>query len=266
MPETMTEETLKKSPAITGIDPKGHQRALRKISPPEDRPGWIPREIKRDWDKDPYAYQTEEELMPAGGLHGELMGLFAELLRAFLESKGLRFLMDTFMLYRDRRGVKQRISPDFLIMPFRSPPPSAYDLDAEPPPLAVVEITSPKSHVADKKKKVRFYMDFGIPAYLVIDAITQRGKPRDPIQLTLWRKTDGEVRKIRPDADGYLPVPELFVKIKAEGRKIVVADIVTGEILRDSAQLRESEARERQRAERLAAKLREMGVSPDEME
>ncbi|MCP4622692.1 MAG: Uma2 family endonuclease, partial [bacterium] len=72
------------------------------------------------------------------------------------------------MLYRDENGVKRRISPDFMIIPFRSPPSSAHDLDAEPPPLATVEISSPKSHAADGKKKIRLYTALGIPACLVI--------------------------------------------------------------------------------------------------
>jgi hypothetical protein len=37
-----------------------------------DRPGWIPSDLAQEWDPDPYAYQTEEELMPAGGLHGHM--------------------------------------------------------------------------------------------------------------------------------------------------------------------------------------------------
>lgn len=269
MPGILTEETVATAPDISVIVPHAREE--------NDRPGWIPSDITRDWDTNPYAYQTEEELMPAGGLHGDLLTRFAEVVRAFLETRGIRFLADTFMLYRDERGVKQRISPDFLIMPFRSPPPSAYDLDVEPPPLAVVEITSSKSHMTDRGKKLRLYMGMGIPVYLVIDAITPGGKQRDPIRLTLWRKEKGRIREIPPDADGYLAVPEMHVKMKAEGRNLVVVDIKTGEILRDTGELIESELwerqraerekkradRERQRAERLAAKLREMGISPE---
>lgn len=270
MPETMMEETATGRPIVTGIIPSGHKRADGKIAKSSggifvDRPGWIPPEITHDWDTNPYAYQTEEELMPAGGLHGELLTRFAEVARAFLETKGLRFLADTFILYRDEHGVKQRVSPDFLIMPFRSPPPSAYDLDVEPPPLAAVEITSPKSHLADRDTKRRFYMNLGIPAYLVIDAITPQGEQRDPVELILWRNTKGAVREIQPDAEGYLPVPEMRLKIKAERKKLIVADIATGEILRDAGELRESEARERQRVERLEAKLREMGIDPENL-
>ena len=131
-----------------------------------DRPGWIPAEITHNWDTDPYAYQTEEELMPGGGLHGQLLAYLMELLRATLKARGLMLLMDTFMLYRDKQGIKQRIAPDLLLMPFRFPPPSAYDLDVEPPPLCVVEVTSTKSHFRDLQQKVPFYLGLGIPFYL----------------------------------------------------------------------------------------------------
>ncbi len=285
MPETLTEKTITGTSVLPGIIPGDHDIA-KSSDRIDDRPGWIPPDILYDWDANPYAYQTEEELMPAGGLHGHLLNRFAEVVRTFLEKKGMCFLLDTFMLYRDKQGVKQRISPDLLIMPFRSQPLSAYDMDAEPPPLAVVEITSPKSRITDRETKRRLYMDLGIPVCLVIDAITSQGKPCDP-ELFLWRKTGGAVRKIKPDANGYLPIPEMHVKIKAEDRNLVVADIMTGEILRDKGEIEQSEAREKQRAdqeskradqereranqeteraERLAAKLRELGIALEEME
>ncbi len=119
-----------------------------------DRPGWIPDHITWDWDTNPYAYQTEEELMPAGGLHGRLLSYISELLRSFLEARGLMLLTDLFLLYRDSNGIKQRIGPDMLLMPFRSPPPSAYDLDIEPLPMGVAEVTSPKSRLKDMNKKL----------------------------------------------------------------------------------------------------------------
>ena len=46
-----------------------------------ERPAWIPPEIGSDWDPNPYAYQTEEELMPAGGLHGKILAYVLEALR-----------------------------------------------------------------------------------------------------------------------------------------------------------------------------------------
>ena len=85
-----------------------------------DRPGWIPSHIINNWDDYPYAYQTEEELMPAGGLHGQILSCIMESLRYYLNSQGLMFLMDIFVLYRDNQGIKQRFSPDLILLPFRS--------------------------------------------------------------------------------------------------------------------------------------------------
>jgi hypothetical protein len=44
-----------------------------------DRPGWIPPHITNNWDTDPFVYQTEEELMPASGLHGQLLTYVTEM-------------------------------------------------------------------------------------------------------------------------------------------------------------------------------------------
>jgi len=238
---------------------------------PGDRPGWIPPDILYDWDTDPYAYQTEEELMPAGGLHGQLLAYVMEILRDFIELRDMMMLTDTFMLYRDYQGMRQRVAPDLLLMPFRADPPSAYDLDIEPPPLFVAEVTSPDSHLKDLENNVSFYAAMGIPAYLVIDAVTPgtKPKPREQIGLYLWRSSGSLVRRARPDAEGYLPLPEMGVRVKAPGRKMIFSDIATGEILKDAGGLRQWGEEQRQRAEmaeektrRLAEQLRAMGIEP----
>ncbi|MDM8523692.1 Uma2 family endonuclease [Desulfococcaceae bacterium HSG8] len=239
-----------------------------------DRPGWIPPGILHDWDTDPYAYQTEEELMPAGGLHGKLLNYISEILRDFLETKELMLLTDIFMMYRDSRGIKQRIGPDMLLMPFRPHPPSSYDLDTEPPPRFVGEVTSPGSHLKDLEDNVPFYAGLGIESYLIIDAITPRAEPQEQIGLHLWKRTrSGNVRRIRPDAEGYLPLPEMKVKIKARGQQLVFADIMTGEVLRDAGQMRKwaelaekTAVKERQRAqlaEKTAQKERQRAQSAE---
>ncbi|MCP4698183.1 MAG: hypothetical protein GY862_15215 [Gammaproteobacteria bacterium] len=105
-----------------------------------DRPGWIPPEITHDWDTCPYAYQTEEELMPGGGPHGGLRVYIMNILRVTLEKRNLMLLMDSFMLYRDESGVKRRVSPDLLLMPWRSSEPDAYDLEIERPPLCLKDL------------------------------------------------------------------------------------------------------------------------------
>ncbi len=198
-----------------------------------DRPGWIPSHIQDDWDTDPYAYQTEEELMPAGGLHGLQLAYLLEVLRLHLKKRGLMLLLDTFMLYRDKWGGKQRIAPDLLLMPFRFPPPSAYDLDIEPPPLFVAEVTSIKSRLSDLNKKVSLYFGLGIPSYLVLETVTPIGQQRKEVKLHGWELVNGLPSPILPNATGGLTFPQMGLSVQAEGLNVFFVDLATGERLRD---------------------------------
>lgn len=228
---------------------------------PADRPGWIPAHITADWDPNPYAYQTEEELMPAGGLHGQLLAYILEVVRHFVAARGLMFLLDTFLLYRDTRGIKRRIAPDLLLMALRSPAPATYDLDVEPPPLLVVEVTSPKSHLGDLKAKVSFYQRLGVAAYLVIDAIAPNAQPRAQIELHLWRGVAGRLRRVSPDEDDGFSLPEIGLRIAAAEQKVRFIDLDTGEELLDAGEAlaarKEAEVRIREeRAARASAEAR----------
>jgi Uma2 family endonuclease len=212
-----------------------------------DRPGWIPAKITDHWDSNPYAYQTEEELMPAGGLHGQLLAYLMEVLRATLKERGLMLLLDTFLLYRDPQGIKQRIAPDLLLMPYRFPPPSAYDLDIEPPPLSVVEVTSPKSHLQDLHHKVPFYFSLGISTYLVIDAVTPRSQLRKQIELHLWQRLDGQPSKI--ETAGECMIPEMGLTISAQGQQLYFTESATGKVLLNGEQWHQALQMAKQRAE-----------------
>ncbi|MBV7330749.1 Uma2 family endonuclease [Chloroflexi bacterium TSY] len=226
-----------------------------------DRPGWIPPHITANWDPDPYAYQTEEELMPAGGPHGQLLTYIVEILRHVLETQDLMFLVDTFMLYRDNHGVKRRVAPDLLLMPYRSPAPRAYDLDIEPPPFMTIEVTSQDSHLSDLRQKNGFYLGLGIPTYLVIDAITPEGAPCPQIELHLWRLIHGQIRQISPNATGTFFLPEIGFGVRADGRRIRFLDPMTGEPLLDSSELsalvlEEREARRQEQQARFEAEAK----------
>jgi len=211
-----------------------------------DRPAWIPDHIIENWDPSPYAYQTEEELMPAGGPHGRILAYILSLVMHLTESKGMMFLLDTFMLYRGVDGRKRRIAPDLLLMPFDLVAPSAYDLDTQPPPPLVVEVTSPDSHVADLQEKSAFYMGLGISTYLVVDAVTPTSKLRKQINLYLWRLIDGKMQQMQPDSEGYFTLPELDIGILADGQQIIFKDMETDEIVKDSGQLIELLNQQRQ--------------------
>ena len=201
-----------------------------------ERPGWIPPDVGDNWDDDPYAYQTEEEAMPAGGLHNQLLAYIMEVLRGVLATRGLMFLMDPFLLYRDKQGIKQRIAPDLLLLPLGYPPPHSYDLDVLPPPRCIIEMTSPKSRLRDLRDKRHFYFGLGITTYLVIDAVTPASKLRDKIEFYLWQNVEGAICSISPDKTGYFLLPEMQIKITAIDNQLVFIDAMTEQKLLDIEQ------------------------------
>jgi Uma2 family endonuclease len=215
-----------------------------------DRPGWIPSQIKSNWDTYPYAYQTEEEMMPQGGLHGLLSAYICELLRSYLKEQNFMLLQDPFLLYQDKQQIKQRIAPDLLLMPFRFPPPLSYDISVEQwPPPCVIEITSPESHQKDLDDNKILYMSLGISTYLVIDAITSQGELRPQIELRGWRLINGNTMEIIPDRENCLVLPEMGLKVGTEGQKLFFIEKITGNRLFNSTELKKALQSEVQRAE-----------------
>ena len=76
--------------------------------------------------------------------HGQFLGYLYGLLSSYLESKNLMLLLDSFMLYRDKDGVKQRMGPDLLLMSWQKPAPSFDDVDfvADVTGLTIDELTT----------------------------------------------------------------------------------------------------------------------------
>ncbi|HEW97234.1 MAG: hypothetical protein DRR16_29170 [Candidatus Parabeggiatoa sp. nov. 3] len=227
--------------------PRFKTGVIRKLKP--DRPAWIPAHITENWDTDPFAYQTEEELMRGGGLYGQFLMDVAISLRYYLEKQGLMLLLDTFLIYRNSKQVKHRIGPDLLLMEDCFQAPSSYDLDTRPPPRCLIEITSPKSHLKDLQNNVALYFGLGAETYFVIDGVTPQNKWRVPIELHLWRKTKGQAyQKMGPDNAGYFLLPEMNIKIAVQEQRFIFVNAVTGEVLRDNGQLSEALAQSEERA------------------
>ncbi len=206
-----------------------------------DRPGWIPEWVGDDWDPHPYAYQTREELMPAGNEHSLYIQILAEMLTAVLQRQGLRRFIDVFIFYRDWEGRKQRIAPDLLIAPGPELAPKqgvhSYDLDIEPVPLCVVEIISPRSRKADTQSKGLFYAALGIREYLLLDVEDEDEQLLDPIGISLWRLENELPIPVEPDEEGYLTLEMIGVRLRADRRRLVAQDMATGELLRTNEEL-----------------------------
>ena len=212
-----------------------------KISHLNDRPAWVPNHITDNWDTCPLAYQTEEEYMAQGGLHSYILGYIMEILRHFLRKQDLMFLMDVFLLYRTKNGKKERIAPDLQLIHYQFPPPTSYDLDIEPLPKFVAEVTSPSSREMDLDDKPKFYLEqLGISCCLVIETIDENETPLTQFKLHLWRLVRGRMQKIKADAKGGFDISEIGVHVYAIGQQLVFTDLRTGGRLQDMEELMQS--------------------------
>lgn len=196
-----------------------------------DRPEWIPSHIRKDWDPNPYAYQNEDELMPQGLLHAQLLIYLSQVLPSHLRKFGLAFWPDLFLFYRDTDQIKKRIAPDFMIadsdMEFDG---DSWNLECMPVPKLVGEVTSPDSRKSDLKSKVDLYLKLGINRYLVFDGLDQKGEGTEMIRSRTWLKGLEQ----SPSADGFHEIPELHIKVKAEAADLMIYDLISAKPLLDS--------------------------------
>ncbi len=216
-----------------------------------ERPGWIPDDIGEDWDPDPYAYQTEEEIMPAGTYHGLFLMMVIQMLDGYVQTLGLTMLQDVFVSYRDEQDEKKRLAPDIVLAPVATLTEEqlvgAYDLDVDHPPVCLVEITSPSSHKHDLEEKCYWYALWGVEEYLVFDIVDRR-RVLQEVQCSLWRLYGNSYLRVIPDPEGYLPMQSIGVKVRAVGRQPELRVLATDELLRTKQQ----EAERAQDAEELA--------------
>ncbi|MEM7533474.1 MAG: hypothetical protein AAF639_14930 [Chloroflexota bacterium] len=223
-----------------------------------ERPAWIPAHINANWDADPYAYQTEEEMMPGGIVHGDGMLGFGNLLKKVLKDSDFQLLFDCFMMYRGKDGVRRRIGPDILLIPAQEEYQmgSSYDSETQPIPVCAFELVSPDGDQKDKKS-MRLYLEhLKIPTCILIYLVKDDGKKLPKARIAGWRRNPetGRADKVRPDAKGRILIPELQIWVGVEGQTVYVQNQMTGEVVYDD----DTERLMRQAAEDENQKLREL--------
>jgi len=142
-------------------------------------------------------------------------------------------------------------------------------------PQVIFEILSPGNRPGEMDRKFQFYQQYGVEEYYVYDPddgslegwlragdqlkeVPQMAgfvSPRIGIRFEPGEGPDN-LRILGPNGTPFLTYAELFKKSETEQRRADLAD------QRVEEQTRLAEA-ERQRAERLAARLRELGIEPD---
>jgi len=119
-------------------------------------------------------------------------------------------------------------------------------------PQVVFEVLSPGNTRAEMRKKLSFYQRYGVQEYYEYDP--DRGALRG------WMRRGGRLEPIEA-MEGWIS-PLLGIRFSLEGSDLALYDPDGQRFATFVEQARRAKA-ERQRAERLAERLRQLGVDPD---
>jgi len=138
--------------------------------------------------------------------------------------------------------------------------PGSGILDFDETPLLVIEVVS-QDRRADYITKRGEYEQANVPEYVIVDPAENRQR----VRVMAFLEGDDIYTELN-----YLPGEEMvsvvFPNLRLSVNEILCPPLVEGLIKEEQARLQElgqQAATERQRAERLAARLRELGVDPD---
>jgi hypothetical protein len=179
------------------------------------------------------------------------------------------FVAGNLMWYPVEGNNRRRLAPDAMVV-FGRPKGDRESYvqheEAGIPPLVVFEVLSPSNGKRVMDYKRDFYERHGVREYYVFDPYM--------IRLGAWLR-EGDAFRLIPEASGWIS-PQLDIRFELgddmtifapDGRPFV--DYAELARQRDEARLRAEEARRQrveweQKADRLAARLRALGVDPDE--
>ncbi|MDB5310577.1 MAG: hypothetical protein JWO38_4779 [Gemmataceae bacterium] len=119
-------------------------------------------------------------------------------------------------------------------------------------PQVVFEILSPSNTAHEMNGKRHFYNRYGAEEYYIYD-------PEDPT-FEAWTRTEGRLRPVQ-EPNGFVS-PRLGVRFDTSGTELVLTG-PDGRRFLAFVELGALQRQTEQRAERLAARLRELGVDPD---
>ena len=128
-------------------------------------------------------------------------------------------------------------------------------------PQVVFEILSPGNRLGEMHRKLRFYEQYGVSEYYLYDP--------DRLDFTGWMRSEDRLESIEQPTDWISPLLGIRFKLEPDGLVIYRPDGQTFSSFID-LDLRRQEAQHRantaeQQIERLATKLRELGIDPENL-
>ncbi len=213
--------------------------------------------------------------------HRQLMIDLIESLKTWFATEPMVYVSGNLMCYYAEHKPSQSISPDvFVVRGAAKGERRVYKFWEEPAPNVVLEISSRKTRKEDFGKKKDIYAWLGVREYFVFDpearlraplrAFRRRGEELVEEMVTGQRvlshelgldliQTGDTLRLAVPRTGEFLLTPaESYVRAAAEAnaRQAAEAAPVQAQTARQEAE---------QRADRLATKLRELGLDPDQL-
>jgi Uma2 family endonuclease len=119
-------------------------------------------------------------------------------------------------------------------------------------PQVVFEIRSPGNNIAMMTRKFRFYEHYGVEEYYLYDP--------DTGELSGWQRQGRTLEEIEPMAGWISPRLGIRFELASGALQLYQPD---GERFATYVELIEQREQEHQRAERLAAQLRALGIEPE---
>ena len=190
-----------------------------------------------------------------------------QVLLRHLSGQEAMVLSDQFLYYVEG-NPKKRVAPDVMVIlgvPYG--PRDNYKIwEEEQVPSVVFEVTSPSTKKQDLTTKHDLYEQLGIQEYWLFDPKAEW----IPEQLRGYQLIDGVYEAIAPDS----PISQVLgLQLVIEEHLLIFYRLDTGrrlappeEIWDQLEQEQRRAAQEKERADRLAAKLRELGIDPDALE
>jgi Uma2 family endonuclease len=129
------------------------------------------------------------------------------------------------------------------------------------PPQVVFEILSPGNTRAEMSRKLLFYNQFGVDEYYLYDP--------DRNELSGWLRREGFLDLIEPMADWVSPQLQIRFDVSGDELQIYRPEgqrfLSYVEIAKRAEEERQRAEKAEEKANRLAKRLREMGIDPEQV-
>jgi Uma2 family endonuclease len=201
-------------------------------------------------------------------VHRDEMIALIQALDYFFRDQPEVYVSGNLLLYYQEGDPKKSVAPDVLVVKgIPKHKRRIYRLWVEGrPPDVIIELTSKSTRTKDLVTNRRRYRLMGVREYLLFDPLGEYLTPA----LQGFRLVGRRYARMQAARDGSLISRELGMRVVAVGHRLRLIDLASGKpLLRpdEEADAHRAEAAARraaeQRAEKLAARLRELGIDPD---